>query len=114
MIVRCSWMGSRTCSPRTECTSSVARATGWRRWIWRALRPEVILLDIHMPQLDGLAALRLIKAELPEIKIVMLTMSAEDTLSRSPRLISIPPDYRYVQALELRKIAGTEIAINAD
>ncbi len=44
----------------------------------RTLRPEVILMDIHMPQLDGLAALRLIKAELPEIKIVMLTMSAED------------------------------------
>ena len=44
----------------------------------RALRPEVILLDIHMPQLDGLAALRLIKAELPEIRIVMLTMSTED------------------------------------
>ena len=44
----------------------------------RTLRPEVILLDIHMPQLDGLAALRLIKTELPEIKIVMLTMSAED------------------------------------
>ena len=44
----------------------------------RALQPEVILLDIQMPQLDGLAALRLIKAELPEIKVVMLTMSAED------------------------------------
>lgn len=44
----------------------------------RALRPEVILMDIHMPHLDGLAALRLIKAELPEIRIVMLTMSAED------------------------------------
>jgi DNA-binding NarL/FixJ family response regulator len=44
----------------------------------RALQPEIILLDIQMPQLDGLAALRLIKAELPEIKIVMLTMSAED------------------------------------
>lgn len=44
----------------------------------RTLRPEVILMDIHMPQLDGLAALRLIKAELPEISIVMLTMSAED------------------------------------
>ena len=44
----------------------------------RALHPEVILMDIHMPQLDGLAALQLIKAELPEIKIVMLTMSAED------------------------------------
>ena len=44
----------------------------------RTLHPEVILMDIHMPQLDGLAALRLIKAELPEVKIVMLTMSAED------------------------------------
>jgi DNA-binding NarL/FixJ family response regulator len=44
----------------------------------RALHPDVILMDIHMPQLDGLAALRLIKAELPDIRIVMLTMSAED------------------------------------
>jgi DNA-binding NarL/FixJ family response regulator len=44
----------------------------------RTLHPEVILMDIHMPQLDGLAALRLIKAELPDIRIVMLTMSVED------------------------------------
>ena len=44
----------------------------------RALRPDLILMDIHMPQLDGLAALRLIKAVLPETKVVMLTMSAED------------------------------------
>ena len=44
----------------------------------RTLRPEVILMDIHMPRLDGLAAMRLIKAELPEVRIVMLTMSAED------------------------------------
>ncbi len=44
----------------------------------RTLHPEVILMDIHMPQLDGLAAMRLIKAELPDIRIVMLTMSAED------------------------------------
>ncbi len=44
----------------------------------RALRPEVILMDINMPRLDGLAALRMIKAELPEVRIVMLTVSAED------------------------------------
>lgn len=44
----------------------------------RVFHPEVILMDIDMPQMDGLAATRLIKAELPDAKIVMLTMSAED------------------------------------
>lgn len=44
----------------------------------RALKPEVILMDIQMPHLDGLAATRLVKAELPDVKIVMLTMSESD------------------------------------
>jgi DNA-binding NarL/FixJ family response regulator len=44
----------------------------------RALHPDVVLMDIHMPRLNGLAALRMIKAERPETRIVMLTMSAED------------------------------------
>ena len=44
----------------------------------RALRPDLILMDIEMPLCDGLAATRLIKAELPTIKVVMLTVSASD------------------------------------
>ncbi len=44
----------------------------------RALQPEIILMDIKMPRCGGLAATRLIKAELPDCKIVMLTMSADD------------------------------------
>jgi len=46
----------------------------------RRLDPELILLDVSMPNLDGLAALRQIKAERPQAKVVMLTVSDDDTL----------------------------------
>ena len=42
------------------------------------LNPDVITMDIEMPICNGLVATRLIKAELPEIKVVMLTVSSSD------------------------------------
>jgi PAS domain S-box-containing protein len=46
-----------------------------------SLRPDLILMDINMPYCDGLEATKHIKKELPETKIVMLTVEAEaDTL----------------------------------
>lgn len=42
------------------------------------LDPDLVLMDIRMPGCDGLTATRLIKAQRPDIKIVMLTTSAED------------------------------------
>lgn len=44
----------------------------------RRLAPEVVLMDLAMPEVDGLAATRLISAELPQVKVVVLTASDED------------------------------------
>lgn len=44
----------------------------------RALRPDLILMDIGMPNVSGLEATRLVKNELPDVRIVMVTVSDDD------------------------------------
>ena len=43
------------------------------------LKPDAILLDLHMPVLDGIGAIRRLTAEHPEVAIVVLTTYADDT-----------------------------------
>ena len=50
----------------------------------RELQPDVVLLDINMPVVDGIAAARELRQAAPKLGILMLTMFAEeDFLTRA-------------------------------
>jgi DNA-binding NarL/FixJ family response regulator len=40
----------------------------------RELRPDIVLMDVDLPDQDGIAATRALKAALPEVAVVMLTV----------------------------------------
>ena len=46
------------------------------------LHPDVILLDISMPKLNGLEAARIVRQRIPDAKIIFLTMHADPTYAR--------------------------------
>jgi DNA-binding NarL/FixJ family response regulator len=43
-----------------------------------ALQPDIVLLDIQMPEIDGVAVARQLAQSHPEVKIIMLTMYRQD------------------------------------
>ena len=48
----------------------------------KATRPDVILLDINMPNMNGIDCLKQIKLQFPDIKVIMLTIH-EDEIGRA-------------------------------
>lgn len=68
-------------------------------------KPDIILMDVHMPVMDGVEAVKNIKANYPEIKIIMLSTYDEDEYVRSA-LLSGASGYL------LKDISPTELIIS--
>jgi len=68
----------------------------------RELHPEIVLMDIAMPRLNGLEATRRIKAEQPDTKVVILTVHDE----RAYREAAVAMD---ADAFLAKKTLGTSL-----
>ena len=70
----------------------------------REFKPNIILMDVRMPEMDGVEAVHIIKKEFPEIKIIMLSTYREDNLVRSSLLAG-------ASGYLLKDISPTELII---
>jgi len=100
----------------------VGEATDGNEAIEKAeqLRPDLVLMDLEMPNKDGFDATREIKCRLPETRVVVLSMHSSDVYRRAAREFHADDfidknsmKYALVAVLMSEQARRSGIAINA-
>lgn len=65
-------------SDRSICVVGIAADGHMAISKTRNLRPDIVLMDVRMPKLDGVGATKIIKSEMPQTAIIMLTVFDDD------------------------------------
>src|SRR5580698_865 len=86
-----------------------------------SLKPEVIIMDVSMPILNGLEATRIISDVLPDTKIVLLTLHSSTELVRSAfragargYVLKSDAEQELIRALNVIKDDGTYVSPTID
>ena len=78
----------RTLLPLLEAIDVVGEAENGQSAVElaAALQPDVILMDVEMPIMDGLVATRLIKQQCPQCRVIILSIHDDEAVRARARL----------------------------
>jgi DNA-binding NarL/FixJ family response regulator len=87
LLSSCEWIVSGEASDGLEAVEMT-----------RSIRPDLVLMDVSMPRMDGIAATRIIRQEMPEAEVIIISQNDPNVVARQARDVNA---HGYVAKCEL-------------